>query len=491
MNAVDLSLTQTMLEAAAEQMGATLQRAAFSANIKERRDFSCALFDVEGRLLAQAAHIPVHLGSMPESVAAVLAALPDLPAGQSAIVNDPYHGGSHLPDVTLVTPVDLDGRRLGYAASRAHFADIGGTFPGGMGLSTHIDEEGVRLPPMPLEQGAAQLIAAARKPDEVRGDLAAQAAANRVGAEALRRLARQPTYAEAAAALHEHGERFMRETLRTIPNGTYETADVLDDDGAGTIDIPLRCVVTVADAITIDLTASADAVPGCVNCPAAVTRSAVYYVFACLMHAQFEDAPLNAGSFSPLQVLTRPGSVLHAAYPSAVCAGNTETSMRVVDLVFAVLRKALPDRVPAASSGSMNSVAFGGNGWSYYETIPGGAGASPTCAGAAAVHTHMTNTRNTPAEAMELQYPLRVTRYEVAEATGGAGDLPGGDGVVRELEALADCEATLLTERRRHGAGNGTPGQNLLNGSVLGGKAAVTLRPGDRLTIRTPGGSAL
>ena len=315
--------------------------------------------------------------------------------------------------------MDRAGTRIGFVASRAHFADIGGDFPGGMGLSTHIEQEGVRLPPMLLEEGAALLEAAARKPAEVRGDLAAQAAANRVGADALLRLHEGPNFAAAAAALHEHAGRFMREMLRDIPCGTYHAEDVLDDDGAGTLDIPVRCTLTVADAVTVDLTASADAVPGCVNCPAAVARSAVFYVFACLMRAAFPDAPLNAGCFAALDIRTRPGSVLHAEYPSAVCAGNTETSMRVVDLVWSCLRQALPERMPAPSSGSMNSVAFGGVGWSYYETIPGGAGAGPTAAGASAVHTHMTNTRNTPAEALEMQYPLRVTRYEIAEGTGG------------------------------------------------------------------------
>ncbi|MEM6314381.1 MAG: hydantoinase B/oxoprolinase family protein, partial [Planctomycetota bacterium] len=372
---VELQLTQTLLEAAAEQMGVVLQRTAFSANIKERRDFSCAVFDAEGRMLAQAAHIPVHLGSMPASVAAVLEAFPDLDG--PALVNDPYHGGSHLPDVTLVSPVDDGGKRIGYAASRAHFADIGGDFPGGMGLSTHIDQEGVRLPPMPLAEGMAKLQAGVGNPAEVLGDVEAQLAANRVGAAALVRVAATPGFDGLARELADHGRRFMRQALANLADGTYEADDVLDDDGAGTVDIPLRCTLAVkGGAVTVDLTRSGDAVPGCVNCPSAVTRSAVTYCFACLMRDAFPDAPINAGSFADIDVVTRPGSVLHAEYPSAVCAGNTETSQRVVDVVFAALAKALPGKIPAASCGSMNSLALAGDGWSYYETVPGGSGAT-------------------------------------------------------------------------------------------------------------------
>lgn len=485
-NPVELQLTQTLLEAAAEQMGAVLQRTAFSANIKERRDFSCALFDAQGAMLAQAAHIPVHLGSMPASVVFVLEAFPDL-AGP-ALVNDPFHGGSHLPDVTLVSPIDDEGVRVGYAASRAHFADIGGEFPGGMGLSTHIDQEGVRMPPMLLADGLEKLRAGVGNPTEVLGDIDALVAANKVGGAALLRIVTASDFAQTAAALADHAREFMRLTLADIPDGTYHAKDVLDDDGAGTFDVPIRCAITIdGETATVDLGHSGDAVPGCVNCPAAVTFSAVVYCFVCLMRDRFPDAPINTGSFTGIAVDTRVGSVLHAAYPSAVCAGNTETSQRVVDVVFAALAKALPAVVPAASCGTMNSLALAGSGWSYYETVPGGAGASSTTAGTSAVQTHMTNTRNTPAEALEMQYPMRVLRYELADNAPDAG-MPGGSGVVREIEVLAEARVTLLGERRRNPPPGGHAGANLADGTALNGKAAWTAKPGGRIKQTTPSG---
>ena len=479
-----LQITASLLEGAAEQMGHVLQRAAFSANIKERRDFSCALFDRRGRLLAQAAHVPVHLGSMPQSVAAVLAAFPDLAPGESVVVNDPYHGGSHLPDVTLVTAA-----ANGFVASRAHFADVGGKFAGGMGLSRHIGEEGVRLPPTILAEAAEKLLAAVRDPAQTRGDLDAMAAANDAGVRALEAV---PDLDAAAEALIVHAERLTAAAIAPLPAGEWAAQDVLDDDGAGTLDIPIRCTLKLAGdgRAVCDFSASADAVPGCVNCPAAVTASAAWYVFACLArHAHGLDVPINAGTFAPVEVVTRRGSVLHAVEPSAVCAGNTETSQRVVDVVMACLRQAAPELVPGPSCGTMTSLSLGGPGWAYYETIPGGGAASPAGPGASAVQVHMTNTLNTPAEALELAHPIRVRRNAVRHGSGGPGDLPGGDGLERELEFLADVEGTLLADRRRHSPGDAATGRDTFNGQQIAGKSHFAARPGDRLVLRTPGGA--
>jgi N-methylhydantoinase B len=490
-------------------MGITLQRVAFSANIKERRDFSCALFDASGVLLAQAAHIPVHLGSMPASVAAVRERLGAMYDGDVAIVNDPYAGGTHLPDVTLVSPIHEAGMLVGYAANRAHHADVGGISPGSMTLSRHIDEEGLRIEPAllywagePDEVLFERVFAAVRTPSERLGDLEAQRAANHVGAEAFRRMVRRQgadAVAHYGRALLDYSAAFMARAIDAIPDGTYAFDDEMDDDGTGAGPIPVRVVITITgDRAVVDLTGSADRVAGCVNCPAAVTRSAVYYCFACLLG---EDVPLNGGCFRNIDVRTRPGSLLHAEYPAAVVAGNTETSQRVVDVVFGALARALPDRIPAASCGTMSSIALGGGpadgnrNWTYYETIGGGCGAGPAWDGASAVQCHMTNTLNTPAEALEMQYPLRVRRFERAAHTGGAGAHRGGDGIVRQIEALAPCEGTLLGDRRRtrpYGLAGGAAGAGAAGGVTdvrwESGKVQFSLKPGDVLTVQTPGG---
>ena len=506
-DAIELELIRNLFEAAAEAMGLTLQRTAFSANIKERRDFSCALFDAAGELVAQAAHVPVHLGSMPASVEAVLGRLGRLEAGDVAIVNDPYAGGTHLPDITLVSPVYTEETLVGYAANRAHHADVGGASPGSMTLARHIDEEGVRIEPSLLaHQGTLvaatidRLLNAVRTPEERRGDLEAQIAANRVGAEAMRRMVQQYGMGEVAhygRALLDYAESFTVRVIEAMPDGVYQYEDVLDDDGAGTTDIAIRCTLIIKGGrATVDLTASADAVAGCVNCPAAVARSAAYYCFGCLLP---EGVPLNGGCFRPIDVLTRPGSVLHAQYPSAVVAGNVETSQRVVDVVLGCMGQALPDKIPAASCGTMNSLALGGTvdgrAWTYYETVGGGSGAGPGWGGASAVQCHMTNTLNTPAEALEMQYPLRVRRFEVARGTGGAGEFRGGDGIVREIEALADLEGTILADRRisrpygLDGGGAGAAGLNEIVGQErLPAKAAFALKAGEVLRQTTPGG---
>ncbi|MDB5320048.1 MAG: hyuB [Phycisphaerales bacterium] len=505
---IHLSLFRNLFEAAAEEMGITLQRVAFSANIKERRDFSCALFSPVGELLAQAAHIPVHLGSMPASVAAVLAHLGSLANGDVAIVNDPFMGGTHLPDITIVSPIFYDGALVGYAANRAHHADVGGISPGSMTLSRHIDEEGIRIEPTLLNrqgvrnmEALERLLAAVRTPDERLGDLEAQLAANHVGAVALRRMIERhsaETVAHYGRALLDYSEQFMARAIAAIPQGGYAFEDVMDDDGAGSGPVPIRVVIRAqGDRVEVDLRTSADQVAGCINCPEAVMRSAVYYCFACLME---DEVPLNAGAFRRIDVLTRPGSLLHALYPAAVVAGNTETSQRVVDVVFGALAQALPELIPAASCGTMSSVALGWTGWTYYETVGGGSGAGPGFDGASAVQCHMTNTLNTPAEALEMQYPLRVRRFERALATGGRGANVGGDGIVREIEALEVCEGTVLSDRRTsrpYGLAGGEAGASGVNDVVraaggtiepLAGKARFQLQPGDVLRIRSAGG---
>ena len=511
---VELELMRHLFEAAAEEMGITLQRVAFSANIKERRDFSCAVFGADGELLAQAAHIPVHLGSMPASVAAVRQRLGALHEGDVAIVNDPFAGGTHLPDVTLVSPIHHAGALVGYAANRAHHADVGGVSPGSMTLRRHIDEEGIRIEPSLLYRGGhrddallGRILSAVRTPDERLGDLDAQLAANHVGTRAVQRLVERhglDVVRHYGHALLDYSQAFMTRAISEIPHGCYASEDVLDDDGtgAGPVRIRLRLSVTATRA-TLDFTDSDGQVPGCVNCPDAVTRSAVYYCFASLLD---EAVPLNGGCFRNVDVVTRPGTVVHALYPAAVVAGNTETSQRVVDVVFASLAQAVPGRIPAASCGTMSSVALGGtradgSAWTYYETVGGGSGAGPGWDGESAVQCHMTNTLNTPAEAIEMQYPLRVRRYERADRTGGEGRYRGGDGIIRALEALEDCEGTLLATRARwppYGLAGGRRSAGLsawIEVRETGratywptGMARLSMRKGDILSVRTPGG---
>jgi N-methylhydantoinase B len=506
---IELALMRNLFEAAAEEMGTTLQRVAFSANIKERRDFSCAIFDADGQLLAQAAHIPVHLGSMPASVAGVLERIGAMQQGDVAIVNDPFAGGTHLPDITIITPIVHEDRVIGYAANRAHHADVGGLSPGSMTLSRHINEEGIRIEPALLYRGGqrdevllARILDAVRTPDERLGDLEAQLAANHVGATAMMRMIERHGIEAVwryGRALLDYSQSFMARTIAAIPAGEYRLEDSLDDDGAGNGPIAIRAVVKIdGDRTVVDLTQSADQVAGCVNCPDAVARSAVYYCFACLLE---QGVPLNGGCFRNIEVVTRPGSVVHALYPAAVVAGNTETSQRIVDVVLGALAQALPDKIPAASCGTMSSVALGGEGWTYYETIGGGSGAGAGFAGASCVQCHMTNTLNTPAEAIELQYPLRVRAFERAARTGGKGKFRGGDGIIRKLEALADCEGTLLGDRRLiqpYGLAGGEAATSASDSIISNddaprtwlesGKAQFKLQDGETLEIRTPGG---
>ena len=387
---------------------------------------------------------------MPASVVAVLERLGKLEAGDVAIVNDPFSGGTHLPDITIVSPIVYRDAIAGYAANRAHHADVGGISPGSMTLSRHIDEEGIRIEPGLLyrrgvrdETLLGKILHAVRTPAERIGDLEAQLAANHVGASAMLRMIERhgmETVTRYGNALLDYSQSFMAACIGSIPDGDYAFEDVLDDDGTGAGPIGIVAMVKIAgDRATVDLTGSADQVAGCINCPAAVARSAVYYCFACLLG---EGVPLNGGCFRNIDVITRPGSVVHALYPAAVVAGNTETSQRIVDAVFGGAGAgADPERIPAASCGTMNSLAFGGEGWTYYETIGGGSGAGPSGDGASCVQCHMTNTLNTPAEALELQYPLRVRRFERVAKTGGEGAFRGGDGIIRSIECLPTARA--------------------------------------------------
>jgi len=509
---IRLGVLNHLFASIAEEMGASLMRTAFSVNIKERRDLSCALFDAQARLVAHAAHIPVHLGSTPACVRAVLDAM-TLDPGDVAIVNDPYAGGTHLPDITLVSPVYVKrgGKPLFYVANRAHHSDVGGITAGSMPIARHIDEEGVRIPPRKLRvrgridrKFLGDFLSRVRTPDEREGDLRAQLAANHTAdARLLAAVGKHgiPALRRGIDALLDYAERLTRAAIAGMRPGRYDFEDALDDDGLGTRDIPIRARVTLRGGhATVDFTGSAPQVEGSVNAVLPVTLSAVFYVFRCLAG---EDVPSNAGGMRPLTVIAPEGTVVNARYPAPVAGGNVETSQRIVDVVLGALAKAAPDRVPAASCGSMNNVTLGGASpdgrpFAYYETIAGGMGARPGLPGPSGVQTHMTNTLNTPIEALEHAFPFRVCRYALRRGSGGPGKYRGGDGVIREYETSVPTEVTLITERRTRapwglsGGGPGACGENLLftRGSTrpLPGKGTFVLRPGERLSVRTPGG---
>jgi N-methylhydantoinase B len=484
------------LRAACEEMGAVLIRSAHSANIKERRDCSTALFDPEGEMVMQAEHIPVHLGSMPESVAAVIE-LPQRP-GESWMLNDPYRGGTHLPDITVVSPIFVGGVLAGFGASRAHHADVGGPTPGGMpAASTTLDEEGLVIPPTPaggheLEEVASRM----RSPHQRLADLRAQRAANRVGGLRLTELAQRHGLDELRAGMAEtlaYAERRTRSALADLPDGTYEARDVLEDDAGGEPrDITLRVAATVdGDRLLLDFSGTDRQVEGNLNCPLSVTKSAAFFAVRALTDP---DAPPSAGAYRPIEIVAPEGSLLNARPPAAVAAGNVETSSRVADLVISALGGARP--VPAQGQGTMNNVTLAGHegAWTYYETLGGGQGGCPDGDGPSAVHVAMSNTLNTPVEALETEFPLRVRELSLRRGSGGAGARPGGDGIVRELEALEPMRFTLIGERRRHppagrdGGADGEPGRNMLNGEPLPSKCEGELSPGDRLRVETPGG---
>jgi N-methylhydantoinase B len=500
-----LNIFASRLNAVCDEMGLVLRNAAFSPNIRDRLDFSCAVFDASGELCAQAAHIPVHLGSMAFAMRDIVAGI-DWAPGDQVVLNDPYLGGTHLPDVTLVAPV-YDGDSLqAFVANRAHHADIGAASPGSMPISAHLQDEGVVIEPVHLVRAGTQVDAvlhrvtgATRNRAESVGDFSAQMAANRAGAERLSRLIAHYgalAFAQGIVELNGYAERLARDALRDIPTGEYQFTDYLDDDGQGHYDIPIRLTLRVADAdLLADFSGTASQVAGNVNCPLAVAAAAVFYVFRCLMPPQ---TPACAGAFRPLRLHAPEGCLLNARKPAAVAAGNVETSTRVVDVVLGALAQAIPQRIPAASHGSMNNLAMGSADpaapWDYYETIGGGMGAGVRGGGLSGVQTHMTNTLNTPVEVLENRFPVRVVRYALRRGSGGRGVRTGGDGLVREFEFRTTAHCTLLTERRTHapwgadGGGDGRPGVNRLNGEPLAPKCEHNLQPGDRLRIETPGG---
>jgi len=494
MDPIALQVLVGGLRAACDEMGATLIRSAYSANIKERHDCSTALFDPSGELVMQAEHIPVHLGSMPDAVAAVIGE--EQRPGQSWILNDPYRGGTHLPDITLVSPVFAGGELLGFAASRAHHADVGGPTPGGMpAFSTTLEEEGVVIPPTPAdEETLARLASQMRAPRQRLADLRAQQAANRIGELRLVEL-RERLGAEALregmAEILAYTERRTRAALAALPDGRYRAEDVLEADWNGAeLDLRLRLEATIeGDSLRLDFGGTDDQVEGNLNCPLSVTRSAAFFAVRVLTDP---DAPPSAGAHRPIEVAAPPGSLLNARFPAAVVAGNVETSSRVADIVLAALSQAQPG--PAQGQGTMNNLTLAGEDFTYYETLGGGQGACPDADGPSAIHVAMSNTLNTPTEALETEFPLRVRELSLRRGSGGEGKLRGGDGIVREIEALAPMRFSLITERRRHrpqgrdGGGDGAAGANLLNGVPLPSKAAGELRPGDRLRIETPGG---
>jgi len=485
---IRLQVLGSSLRAIAEEMGAVLVRSAFSANIKERRDCSTALFDDRGRLIAQAEHIPVHLGAMPDAVAAVIREQPG--PDEVFVLNDPYAGGTHLPDVTLVSRTEL-----GFAVSRAHHADVGAMEPGSMPAGSRVlADEGVVIPPTRLDgETLDALVWRMRNPEERLGDFRAQLAAQRLGrarvAELCARRGRD-NVAEAMDELYAYSERIVRARIRTLPEGRYEAADVLEGP-AGELEIQATVAID-GDEIRIDFAGTAQQHDGNLNCPLAVTRSASYFVVRCLTDP---DVPASGGAFAPVAVTAPEGCLVNARPPAAVAAGNVETSCRIVDVLFRALGQTVD--VPAQGQGTMNNLTFGNDGFTYYETIGGGQGACPDANGPSGVHVTMSNTLNTPVEALELAYPLRVERYALRTGSGGAGRRRGGEGVVRELRVLEDCRVSIISERRAHpprgerGGAPGAPGRNLVNGEEAPSKLTRDLRAGDVVTIETPGGGGL
>ena len=532
---IELEIFKNLYHSIAEEMGAALRRTAFSPNIKERRDYSCAVFDRAGEMIAMGDHMPVHLGSMPMSVQAAIAAC-EMSPGDVVMLNDPFRGGTHLPDITLVVPVYVwRGRPFGrlragsrprktgnhpdfYVASRAHHADVGGAFAGSMGLCREIYQEGFRIPPVKIMRAGvmvpdvlALLLNNVRTPEEREGDLGAQVAACHTGAERLRELCARygiDRAQRAARELLEYSEELMRSFLLQVPPGTYRAEDFLDNDGVS--DKPVKIAVKLTfkqrasseTAVTVDFTGSDPQVEGSVNAVEAITYSACFYVFRCLLA---DDVPATAGLMRPIEIIAPQGTIVNAKPPAAVAGGNVETSQRLVDVLLRALAQAIPDRIPAAASGTMNNLTIGGidprtgKSFAYYETIAGGMGARPGKPGVSGVHTHMTNSLNTPAEALEYAYPLRVRQYSLRPASGGVGKYRGGDGIVREIEALTDCEVTLLSDRRTrgpwglNGGSDGAPGKTSVirhNGSAeeMPGKFSTRLCKGERIRIESPGG---
>jgi N-methylhydantoinase B len=521
MDAIRLEIYRHLFTALTEEMGGALRRAAYSPNIKERRDYSCALFDGQGRVVAMGDHMPVHLGAMPMSVRAILAELGPLAAGDVAVVNDPFAGGTHLPDITLVAAIRPgdprpDGSPLAYVAVRAHHADVGGMAPGSMPLARDIHQEGLRIPPVLLVRGGVRaravwriVLANVRTPVEREGDLEAQLAALSVGGRRLEELVERRGTAEVSAAMSaliEYADRLVRAGIALIPDGRYEAEDALEDDGFGHGPLPIRACVRVAgDAMDIDFTGSAAAAEGGVNAVAAITASCVRYVTRCVVEAILgQPLPAGGGEMASVRLTLPERSVVNASAPSSVAAGNVETSQRIADVLLLALGRALPDVVPAQSQGTMNNLTVGGvdprsgGSFAYYETMAGGMGGGPAAAGLSGVHVHMTNSLNTPVEALEHAYPLRVRHYALRPDTGGRGRHAGGDGLRRDIELLCDATVSLLTERRvAHprgalGGADGATGENVLirDGEErrLPAKLTFAGRAGDVISVCSPGG---
>jgi N-methylhydantoinase B len=507
---IELELFRHLLVSIAEEMGAVLRKTSYSANIKERRDYSCAVYDARGQAVAMGDHMPVHLGAMPLSVQAAREAF-DLEPGDVALVNDPFRGGTHLPDITAVAPVFTSGVRPAfYLANRAHHADVGGMSPGSMPLAREIFQEGIRIPPVLIRRRGKLdrdllnlLLANVRTPREREGDLMAQLAAIHRGEARLRELVARQGQARVEhnmRELQDYSARMMRAAIRKLPRGVYRFEDYLDNDGLTDQPVRIRVAVRVdGGRATVDFTGSDAQVQGSVNANYAVTLAATMYVFRCLIE---DDVPFTAGILRPIRVIAPEGTVVNARPPAAMAAGNVETSQRITDVLLGALAKAAPERIPAASSGTMNNLSFGGGSaeraFAYYETIAGGMGASARANGASAIHTHMTNSWNTPIEAFEHQFPLRIAGYRVRRGSGGAGKHRGGDGIVREFEFLSEAEVTLLSDRRERGpwglagGSSGKPGKNTLvrrgRSRKLPGKLRFEAQPGDVLKIETPGG---
>jgi N-methylhydantoinase B len=511
-----LEIFKNLFHSVAEEMGASLRRSAFSPNIKERRDYSCAVFDSAGEVLAMGDHMPVHLGSMPRSVEAAVKAI-DLAPGDIAVLNDPYAGGTHLPDITMVMPVFVRGKRrpMFYVANRAHHADIGGGQAGSMGLSREIFQEGLRIPPVKIfARGRLacdvlkMLLTNVRTPREREGDLTAQIASCRIGERRLAEIVGRYGWTEVARygrLLLEYSAAMMRSVLRGIPNGTYRGEDYLDDDGITAKRIRIAVAIRIRGGrAEVDFSDSAPECEGSVNAVAAIAESAVFYVFRCLLD---EQVPATSGLMRPIRVLALAGTIVNARPPRAVAGGNVETAQRIVDTLLRALSRALPKKIPAASQGTMNNLTFGGldarsghDGapFAYYETIAGGMGARPGRDGISGVHTHMTNSLNTPTEVLEIAYPVRVRRYGLRRGSGGRGKYRGGDGIVREIELLVDAQVGVLSERRRippYGLSGGAPGARGKTELIsrgqrkqLASKCGFYVRAGDVIRVETPGG---
>ncbi|HUH63341.1 MAG TPA: hydantoinase B/oxoprolinase family protein [Terracidiphilus sp.] len=514
---VELAIFQSAVHSIAEEMGAALRRTALSPNIKERRDYSCAVFDGQGRVIAMGDHMPVHLGSMPMSVQAAIESIEFAP-GDMAILNDPFAGGTHLPDITMVLPVFLarPDRPAFYVCNRAHHADVGGLHAGSMSPAREIFQEGIRIPPVRIARGGAidrdvlsLILLNVRTPREREGDLDAQIGACRVGERRMKEVAEKYGPAKIQALIEElldYSERLMRAQLRRMPKGEFTAEDWLDDDGV--TGEPRRIAVRLrldpdAGELHADFAGSSAQVEGSVNAVRAITLSACFYALRCLLA---QDAPATAGILRPFTLITEPGSIVDARPPAPVAGGNVETSQRIVDVLLRALAQALPERIPAASAGTMSNLTVGGvdprtgEAFTYYETTAGGMGARPGLDGISGVHTHMTNSLNTPIEALEYAYPFRMIRYAYRDGSGGAGQFRGGDGLIRELELLADARVTLLADRRKfrpyglQGGNDGAPGRAVVTHLETGretelpGKTSLRLAKGDRLRIETPGG---